>query len=119
VSPEPVPDGAGVVEAHVTVPDTEAAERIARELVDRGQAACVQCLGPIASVYRWQGETHRAQEWLLLVKTTDEAFPDVCRTVQELHSYDVPEIIAVPVSHALGPYARWVQDNSTAAQVDA
>lgn len=113
MSLRPARGGAGLVEAHVTVPDTESAERIARELVERGQAACVQCLGPIASVYRWQGETHRAQEWLLLVKTTDEAFPDVCRTVQELHRYDVPEIIAVPVSHSLEPYAGWVRDNTT------
>lgn len=107
-------EGESLVEVHVSVPDAASAERIARELVERGQAACVQCLGPMASVYRWKGETQRDEEWLLLIKTTGAAFASVCRTVQELHRYDVPEVVAVPLTHALESYAGWVQENSTA-----
>lgn len=105
----------GLLEVHVTTPDADSALRIARELVARGEAACVQRLGPITSVYTWQGETEQAEEWLLLVKTTGEAFPAVCRTVEELHSYDVPEIVAVPVTRALDAYAAWVRESVTPA----
>lgn len=106
----------GLLEVHVTTPDAESALRIARELVARGEAACVQRVGPITSVYTWQGETEQAEEWLLLVKTTDEAFPAVRDTVQELHSYDVPEIVAVPVTRALDPYAAWVREQTAPAR---
>lgn len=104
--------GDGLVEVHVTTPDAESALRIARELVARGEAACVQRVGPITSVYTWQGETEQAEEWLLLVKTTDEAFPSVCRTVEELHSYDVPEVVAVPITRALDAYGAWVRESA-------
>lgn len=105
-------DQAALVEAHISVPDTESAQRIADDLVARQLAACVQILGPMTSVYTWQGEVHRTQEWLLLVKTTDEAFPRLAEVVSAQHRYDVPEIIAVPVSHALGEYATWVRQGS-------
>lgn len=101
-----------LVEAHVSVPDADSAQRIASDLVARQLAACVQVLGPMASVYTWKGEVHQAQEWLLLVKTTAEAFPRVAEVVAHQHRYDVPEIIAVPVTHALSEYATWVRNNS-------
>jgi len=107
-----VESASDLVEAHVSVPDAAAAERIARALVDRGQAACVQCLGPMASIYRWQGQTLRASEWLLLIKTTKGAFPSVCETVQELHSYDVPEVVEMPITHSLEAYGGWVRSNA-------
>lgn len=101
-----------LVEAHISMPDTESAQRVADDLVARQLAACVQVLGPIASVYTWQGEVHRAQEWLLLVKTTAEAFPRVAEAVRHQHRYDVPEIVAVPISHALSDYGQWVRSHS-------
>lgn len=107
----PSPDVA-LLEAHISVPDTEGAQRIAADLVARQLAACVQILGPMASVYTWKGEVHRSQEWLLLVKTTEEAFPRVAEVVRHQHRYDVPEIIAVPVSHALADYGDWVRAHS-------
>ncbi|MGC5584461.1 divalent-cation tolerance protein CutA [Ornithinimicrobium sp. W1665] len=101
-----------LVEAHVSVPDTDMAQRIASDLVARQLAACVQVLGPMTSVYTWDGEVHRNQEWLLVAKTTEEAFPDVARAVRTLHSYDVPEVVAVPITQALGEYASWVRQHS-------
>ncbi len=101
-----------LVEARVTVPDAETAERVARDLVTRKLAACVQCLGPVASVYTWKEEVHRAAEWLLLIKTTEAAFDAVAAVVQSHHRYDVPEVIAVPVTHTLEAYGTWVRENS-------
>lgn len=105
-------DQPALVEVHITVPDADCARRIAGDLVARQLAACVQILGPMASVYSWKGEIHQSQEWLLLAKSTEEAFARVVEVVAQLHPYDVPEIIAIPVRHALGDYADWVRDHS-------
>ncbi|MFK5635245.1 MULTISPECIES: divalent-cation tolerance protein CutA [unclassified Ornithinimicrobium] len=109
---KPDPALPALVEVHVSVPDAESAERIATDLVARQLAACVHVLGPIASLYSWKGDVHRSQEWLLIVKSTAEAFPQVATAVRQQHRYDVPEIIAVPVTHALTEYAVWVRDRS-------
>lgn len=101
-----------LVEIHVSVPDGESAQMIADALVARQEAACVQILGPMTSIYTWKGEVHRAQEWLMLIKTTEDAFDRVAHLVTREHRYEVPEIIAVPVTDALGVYADWVRKNS-------
>ena len=104
--------GPPLVEARVAVPDAESARRIAQDLVARQLAACVQVLGPMTSVYGWQGEVHRTEEWLLLAKTSAESFPALAQAVRELHSYDVPEVVAVPITQALAEYALWVWQRS-------
>lgn len=101
-----------LVEVHVSAPDPESAQRIAADLVARQLAACVQILGPMASVYTWQGEVHESQEWLLLAKSTEDAFPQLAAVVRSHHRYDVPEIVAVPISHAENDYATWVRSHS-------
>lgn len=101
-----------LVEVHVTVPDPESAHRIASDLVARQLAACVQILGPMTSLYTWKGEVHQSQEWLLLAKSTADAFASLAEVVRTHHRYDVPEIIAVPVTHAESDYADWVRKNS-------
>lgn len=101
-----------LVEVHLSAPDADAAKRIAGDLVARQLAACVQILGPMASVYSWKGEVHQSQEWLLLVKSTETAFPRLVEVVTQLHAYDVPEVVAVPIRHALADYADWVRQHS-------
>ena len=101
-----------LVEVHVSTPDPESAQRIASDLVARQLAVCVQVLGPMASVYSWKGEVQRSQEYLLLAKTTAAAFPRVAEVVRHQHPYDIPEVIAVPISHALADYGRWVRKHS-------
>ena len=91
--------------------DAETAHAMAKDIVGANLAACVQCLGPMASVYSWKGEVHQATEWLLLIKTTADLFQGVSELVTERHRYDVPEIMAVPVSHALSSYSAWVRDS--------
>lgn len=107
-----LPEYPGLVEVHISVPDAEAGRRIAADLVARQLAACVQILGPMVSVYTWKGEVHESQEWLLLVKSTDEAFEQVIQRVRTQHRYDVPEVVAVPITHALESYAAWVRQHS-------
>lgn len=106
------PGRPALVEVHVSVPDPESAQRIASDLVARQLAACVQILGPMASVYTWEGEVHQSQEWLLLAKSTAAAFPELSAAVRSHHRYDVPEIIAVPITHADDDYADWVAVHS-------
>lgn len=101
-----------LVEGRVSTPDAETARRIAEDLVGHGDAACVQVLGPMASIYQWQGEVHRSNEYLLLVKTTRSAFTRVVDAVRRHHRYEVPEVIAVPVTHALAEYGEWVVTHS-------
>ncbi len=98
-----------LVEVRVSVPDEDTGLALAQALVEAGAAACVQCLGPVTSVYRWEGVVQVEREWLLLAKTTEAALPSVQEVVVAGHPYDVPEILAVPVIQALEPYAEWVR----------
>lgn len=100
-----------LIEIRVSATDAETAHAMAKDIVGANLAACVQCLGPMASVYSWKGEVHQATEWLLLIKTTADLFQGVSDLVTERHRYDVPEIMAVPVSHALSSYSAWVRDS--------
>lgn len=101
-----------LIEIRITAPDPEVADRIATRLVHAGLAACVQQLPGISSTYVWEGRVERAEEVLLLVKTASDRFDDVCAAAIDIHPYDTPEILAVPVSHAEHAYRAWVMENS-------
>jgi periplasmic divalent cation tolerance protein len=92
----------------MTAGSQEEADRIAHTLVAELLAACVNVVPGITSVYRWQGEVQRDQEWLLVAKSREEVLNDLVRRVQALHSYDVPEIIALPLVGGSQPYLRWI-----------
>ena len=93
-------------------PDTRVADRIARALVEQSLAACVNRLAPVESVYRWKGTVERAVEIPLLIKTTRERFHEVEETIRALHPYEVPEVVAWPVTAGLASYLRWVVDET-------
>jgi periplasmic divalent cation tolerance protein len=93
-----------------TCSNEEEALRIARELVERGLAACVQIIPAIRSVYRWQGKLEDSTECLLLVKTNSAKFELLQRTIELLHSYDVPEVLAVPVAAGSEKYLAWMEE---------
>src|ERR1051325_6549396 len=99
----------------MTAANGEEATRLAEMLVGAHLAACVQILPEMESVYRWQGKTDRQSEILLLAKTTRAKFDDLEREVRALHSYDTPEIIAVPVVIGSGPYLHWLRDVNSAS----
>jgi periplasmic divalent cation tolerance protein len=94
-----------------TTGSQEEARRIARELVERRLAACVNILGPTESVYRWQGKVEVAGEFLLLIKTTAARFADVRDALTTLHSYDVPECIALDITEGSPQYLAWLADS--------
>ncbi|MEO8499494.1 MAG: divalent-cation tolerance protein CutA [Vicinamibacteria bacterium] len=91
-----------------TVPVDFDAESLASELVERSLAACVQIAPGFTSVYKWQGALQKSQERLLLIKSRRELFGAIEAAIKAGHPYDVPEIIALPVSVGHGPYLNWV-----------
>ena len=93
-----------------TAGSKEEAPKIARTLVERLLAACVNIVA-VDSVYRWEGEVEQAQEWLLVVKTTDDAFDRVRAAITELHSYEVPECVSVAVENGSAEYLQWIGDS--------
>ena len=91
-----------------TVPDSASAEKLAHALIEQRAAACVNILSPGRSVYRWQGAIESAVEQPLLIKTTAVNYARVESIVQALHPYDVPELIAIPITQGLPAYLNWV-----------
>lgn len=96
----------------VTVPTVADGERIGRALVEGRHAACVNVVPGLRSVYRWQGAVETADEALLLVKTTREAFDRVAAAVQALHPYSLPEIVALPLAAGLAAYLAWIDEGT-------
>jgi len=101
-----------VVLMFCNTPDAETARRIAGRLVEDGLAACVNVGAPVLSIYRWKGEVESADEIPLFIKTTAARQRAVQETIARLHPYDVPEIIAVPVTEGLPAYLEWVRQET-------
>jgi periplasmic divalent cation tolerance protein len=101
----------GRVVALSTVGTAEDAERIARALVERRLAACVNVVPGVVSVYRWKGAVERDEERLLVIKTRAERLEDLRRALVELHPYEVPELLALPVEAGHGPYLAWLDES--------
>jgi periplasmic divalent cation tolerance protein len=91
-----------------TVPDAETAQKIARSLVERRLAACVNILAPCQSIYYWQGAVEDSNEVPMLIKTTAARYGVLEAAITALHPYEVPEIVAWPLSHGLPEYLSWV-----------
>lgn len=93
-----------------TCSSAEEARRIAHALVELRLAACAQILPAMLSVYRWKGNVESATEHLLLVKTSRDKFDAIQAKIVEMHSYEVPEIVAVPIEAASDLYLEWMKD---------
>lgn len=94
-----------------TVGSAGDAERIARALVERRLVACVNVVPGVVSVYRWQGELRRDEEWLLVMKTTAAALERLRGALVSLHPYDVPELVAWPIGAGHEPYLRFIDES--------
>lgn len=92
----------------ITAPNKEEASRLADMLVEQKLAACVQILAPMESVYRWQDKVERQEEILLIAKTVNSKFAELEKEVRALHSYETPEIVAVPLTALSEPYRQWL-----------
>ena len=90
------------------VPDRAAAQTLAQALIARRLAACVNVLADCTSVYRWEGKVESAAEVPVLIKTTAARYPALEQAIRNLHPYEIPEIVAIPISHGLPEYLNWV-----------
>jgi periplasmic divalent cation tolerance protein len=100
----------GFCQVTTTLPDQAAAERLATALVEERLAACAQVQGPVSSTYWWAGKIEQAHEWYCHFKTTLGRLPELQARIRELHPYEVPEIIAVPILQGNPDYLKWIQD---------
>ena len=95
----------------VTASSREEAEKIATTLLERKLIACANILGPVSSRFWWQGKIDSAEEYMIFMKTKRELFDQIADNVKQLHSYEVPEIIALPIVEGAKPYLEWINSS--------
>ena len=98
-----------VIAVLTNLPDSQSAFNLARELVQLRLAACVNVLSPVTSFYRWEGREEQAEEFPLLIKSTQERYVALEQAIRERHPYSVPEIVAWPLATGFAPYLDWVE----------
>jgi periplasmic divalent cation tolerance protein len=103
-----------IIAIMTTTNSLDEARAIASALVERKLAACAQ-ISPIQSYYTWQGAVQNEEEFRILIKTVEDRYADVEAAILELHSYDLPAVLALDVTHAYGPYCEWVIDSVSSA----
>ena len=94
-----------------TLPSGRIGRKIARQLIREKLAACVSVGGPVESVYRWKGKIESIHETLLTIKTSRRVYPKLEKKLREIHPYESPEIIAVPVARCAEKYLNWIEDS--------
>lgn len=104
----------GTVRVETTVDTKDGAERVARAVIEHQVAACAQVSGPITSFFRWEGQVQNDQEWMVVIKTTADRLDALTTRVLDVHPYDVPEIVAVPVVGGNPAYLDWVREETRA-----
>jgi periplasmic divalent cation tolerance protein len=107
-----MPQSGDTVRVETTVDSREGAERLARSVVEHRLAACAQVGGPITSFYRWEGRVQADEEWTVVVKTAADRLDELTAHIGEVHPYDVPEVVAVPVTGGNPAYLEWVRDET-------
>ncbi len=105
----------GSIAIMTTTDSLDEARTIAATLVERKLAACAQ-ISSIQSYYTWEGEVRNDDEFRILIKTTDECYADVEAAILELHSYDLPAVVALDITQAYGPYADWLAASVSGAE---
>ncbi len=96
------------IQVFTTADKKEIAEKIAQYLVEKKLAQCVQILGPIESIYRWKGKIEKAGEWLCIIKGKKANYKKIENEIKKIHTYEVPEIIAIPIITGSNEYLKWL-----------
>ena len=99
----------GFIQTMTTVEKKEDAEKIARVILEKRLGACVQIAGPVSSHYWWQGKIDSAEEYLCVIKSRAELYPELEAAIKKVHPYEVPEIMAVPVTSLSAEYGKWLE----------
>jgi len=97
-----------------TCPDKESATQVANALIHQQLAACVNIMPGLTSIYPWQGKIESGEEFLLIIKSTRAAYPQVEAVIRETHPYELPEVVAVPIVAGLQGYLSWIGENVVA-----
>ena len=98
------------IQVLTTVEQSDDAEKIAKTLVEKRLAACVQIYGPMTSYFQWQERVDTAQEYLCLIKSRNDLFAGLEKVIKSLHPYEVPEIIATPITNGNREYLGWLEE---------
>lgn len=101
------------IQVLTTVDDEKKANEIARAILEKRVAACVQVLGPISSSYWWKGKIEQAKEWICLAKARADDYEELQSVIKAVHPYEVPEILAMPVVSGNPAYLNWVRDETS------
>ncbi len=101
------------IQVVTTVEKQEDAQRIARAMVEKRLAACAQVVGPITSTYWWKGRIEEAQEWQCLLKTREDRFDVLEQDIRGFHTYEVPEIVSMPLVQVSPAYREWLRQELT------
>lgn len=105
----------GFLQVITTVASRAEGDRLAALLVEQRLAACVQVVGPISSTYRWEGEVKVSEEWQCQIKTRAEFFNALKEAIRQHHSYETPEILAMPIGLGNADYLSWIEKNVSAS----
>jgi periplasmic divalent cation tolerance protein len=103
-----ISDATNCCQVTTTLPDRVSADKLAEILVAERLAACGQVLGPVSSTYHWEGRLEQAEEWYCTLKTTEQRLPALQKRIRELHPYQTPELIVLPISGGDAQYLEWV-----------
>jgi periplasmic divalent cation tolerance protein len=106
------------IQVLTTVADEKKANEVASAVLENRVAACVQVLGPISSFYWWKGKIEQAKEWVCLAKAKAEDYEKLQAVIKSVHPYEVPEILAMPVSFGNPAYLKWVRNETSRKGVD-
>lgn len=98
------------IQVITTTEKKEDAERIAKALVEKRLAGCVQIMGPITSTYWWKENIEKVDEWLCLIKSGKDLFEELEKSIKEIHPYETPEIIAMPIIAGSKDYMKWLSN---------
>ncbi|MEI6153506.1 MAG: divalent-cation tolerance protein CutA [Deltaproteobacteria bacterium] len=102
----------GIIKVIITFDSRKIAEEIGRDLVRRRLASCAQISGPSKSIYWWKGKIEEAEEWVCTLKSSKDLYETIEKEIRILHPYDVPQIIATDIHHALPEYVEWVKEET-------
>jgi len=94
-----------------TIDSEEKAKKISENIVEQDLAACVQVYGPIKSTYKWEGEMTSSEEWMCFIKTKKDVYDVLEDKIRQIHDYENPEIVALPITDGSGKYLDWLDEN--------